>query len=242
MPTIVITGASSGLGLAFLSHHAHQCPETTVLALDTTPLPQQASSLPNVRFHRVDITDEPALASISATVSDRISLLIHCAGIRGLVPDVVKQRGGDVAVAETWEVMTRETMARTFEVNTWGSFNVIKTFLPQLRQAGAGGLAKVVVLSSRMGSVSSNTSGGSYAYRTSKAALNAVVKSFSIDVPEVVFLLLHPGRVETGLVEWKEEGAMSVQESLVDCLKVIDSAEKKDSGTLLDRFGEVIEW
>lgn len=98
------------------------------------------------------------------------------------------------------------------------------------------------MLSSRMGSVAANNAGGGYAYRASKAALNAVVKSFSIDVPEVVWCLLHPGRVETGLVEWKEEGAISVQESLVDCLKIIDGLGVERNGKLIDRFGVEIAW
>ena len=79
-------------------------------------------------------------------------------------------------------------------------------------------------------------------HRASKAALNALVKSFSIDVGDVTFLLLHPGRVETGLVGWKEEGAMSVGESLETCLKAIEGCGKGDSGTFVDRFGEVIAW
>lgn len=93
-----------------------------------------------------------------------------------------------------------------------------------------------------MGSVASNSSGGGYAYRASKAALNAVVKSLSIDVPEVAFLLLHPGRVETGLVGWKEDGAISVEESLGDCLRVMEGMGKGGVVRFVDRFGEVIPW
>lgn len=81
-----------------------------------------------------------------------------------------------------------------------------------------------------------------YAYRASKAALNAIIKSFAIDVPEVTFLLLHPGRVETGLVEWKEEGAVSAEESVRDCMLVIDGLESDESGTFTDRFGVIIPW
>lgn len=92
-----------------------------------------------------------------------------------------------------------------------------------------------------MGSIVSNTSGGGYAYRASKAVLNAIVRSFSIDEPGVKFLLLHPGRVETGLVGWKEEGAVGVEESLRDCLGVIEG-EGWGSGGLVDRFGEEIPW
>ena len=146
---------------------------------------------------------------------------------------------GNVAAAETLAVMTRATMLQTFETNTFGTFNLIQTFLPNLLLAPA---PKVVILSSRMGSVSSNVSGGGYAYRASKAALNAVVKSFSIDVPDVAFLLLHPGRVETGLVGWKEEGAISVEESVGDCLRVIEGLEREGSGRLVDRYGAEIKW
>jgi NAD(P)-dependent dehydrogenase (short-subunit alcohol dehydrogenase family) len=145
------------------------------------------------------------------------------------------------------DVMDHTTMLRTFEINTWGTFNVMRAFLANLKLAAAANKGetgyqepKVVILSSRMGSVTANIAGGGYAYRASKAALNAVVKSFVIDVPEVQFLMLHPGRVETGLVEWKEEGAISVDESLRDCLRVIDSTE--GSGRLVDRFGVDIPW
>lgn len=87
-----------------------------------------------------------------------------------------------------------------------------------------------------------NTAGSAYAYRASKAALNAVIKSFSIDVPNVVWVLLHPGRVESGLVMCREEGAISAEESVGMMVPLIEMFEKGDSGRFLDRFGERIEW
>jgi NAD(P)-dependent dehydrogenase (short-subunit alcohol dehydrogenase family) len=182
-----------------------------------------------------------------------VSLLIHCAGTSGLVPDIIEERKNDaqqnnrvlgeadVAEAEAYQVMDRATMMRTLEVNAFGTFNVLSRFVPCLLE-GEG--AKMVVLSSRMGSVGGKEKGGGYAYRASKAALNVVVRSFSVDVPGVQFLLLHPGRVETGLVERKEEGAISVEESVRDCVEVIERLgwEGSKSATFVDRFRVEIPW
>jgi NAD(P)-dependent dehydrogenase (short-subunit alcohol dehydrogenase family) len=248
MSTILITGASSGLGLAFLKHYTSTRPAPKILAVDITPLPSSVLDLSNVDFHNIDITSEASLVQLATKLEHektKLDLLIHSAGVRGLVPAIIhdlRETGGDIAPAETYEVMTKETMLRTFEINTWGTFNLIKQLLPCIIPSGSESIPKVVILSSRMGSVSSNVAGGGYAYRASKAALNAVVKSFAIDVPNVAFLMLHPGRVETALVEWKEEGAISVEESIADCLKVIEKSGKENSGTLVDRFGEMITW
>ncbi|KAH6620071.1 hypothetical protein C7974DRAFT_225692 [Boeremia exigua] len=237
--TILITGAASGLGLAFLLHYASQTPPPFLIAIDTVPFPPDLPKFKRLGF-RADVTSPEELYVAQTAVDDEpIGLIIHCAGIRGLVPRVVAEQPGDVAAAETLAVMDRSTFTKTLEVNTWGTFNLVTSFLPSLKMAED---PKVVIMSSRMGSVSANVAGGGYAYRASKAALNAVVKSFAIDIPEVTFLLLHPGRVETGLVEWKEDGAISTQESLSDCLKVIDGLKKEDSGKFVDRFGETIAW
>ncbi|KAJ4373916.1 hypothetical protein N0V83_002655 [Neocucurbitaria cava] len=248
--TILITGASSGLGLAFTKHYTSQPSTRTIIAVDHERFPTEnyfddVGYTPGLlHFHRLDITYSLDFEIVPDLIGDTpVHLIIHCAGIRGLVPDIVEEDKGDVAAAETLEVMDKQTMLKTFETNTWGTFNVIRSFLPNLKLAAKENQQpKVIILSSRMGSISSNDGGGGYAYRASKAALNAVVKSFSVDVPDVMFLLLHPGRVETGLVQWREEGAISVEESVRDCLKVIEGLGRKESGDFVDRFGERIDW
>ncbi|KAI4637938.1 hypothetical protein J4E83_000756 [Alternaria metachromatica] len=249
--TIIITGASSGLGLAFVQYYASLPTPTNIIAIDNRSFPPQIAERYGavIRSHQIDITSAQKIQDLASTLeSAPISLIIHCAGIRGLVPRIVaQQKQGDknVAATETLEAMNHETMMKTFEINTWGTFNVLRAFLPQLRSAAAqSSKPKVVILSSRMGSISANTAGGGYAYRASKAALNAVVKSLTIDVPDVQFLMLHPGRVETRLVEWKEEGAIGVEESVKDCMRVLEKMDEErwESGRLVDRFGVTIPW
>ncbi|KAG9816852.1 NAD(P)-binding protein, partial [Aureobasidium melanogenum] len=166
-------------------------------------------------------------------------IFVHSVGIRGLVPAVENAQPDSVAAAETLDVMDLSTLMHTFQVNAAGTFLLIRALLPNLRRANA---AKVVVMSSRMGSLGYNTTGSAYAYRASKAALNAMIKSFSIDVPGVVFVLCHPGRVESRLVKYKEEGAISAEESVLGLLPLVQAWDKNNSGRFYDRFGQPIVW
>jgi NAD(P)-dependent dehydrogenase (short-subunit alcohol dehydrogenase family) len=240
MPTILISGAASGLGQAFLDAYSNN-KSNTVIAIDKEHIPQSAyqNRAATIRSHIVDVTDESSINHF-ATLLNRapIDLFIHSVGIRGLVPSVEDAQPESVA-AETLHAMDLSTLMHTFQVNAAGTFLLIRSLLPSLRQANSG---KVVIMSSRMGSVGHNTTGSAYAYRASKAAVNAMVKSFSIDVPEVVFVLCHPGRVESRLVKYKEDGAISAQESVSGLLPLVQSWNQNDSGRFYDRFGQPIVW
>ena len=160
------------------------------------------------------------------------------------MPAVEDAHPDDVAAAETLAVMDSATMLRTYEVNAVGTFTLLKHLIPHLRRDAARP-PRVVIMSSRMGSISYNTTGGAYAYRASKAALNAIVKSFSIDVADACFACVHPGRVETGLVKTREEGAISAEESVETMLGVIERLGVEGgltSGCFVDRWGNDIGW
>ncbi|KAJ7778590.1 C-factor [Mycena maculata] len=249
---IVVTGASSGLGLAFFQHHA-QDTHTSVIGVDRAPWTDAHGHRharlrvgPAGLFTQLDITATPAELSQWAAreaISTRpVALVLHCAGVRGLVPAVEDALPHDVGAAETLQAMDAATMHTAFDVNVVGTLHILRALLPGLRLAAARQLRpKVVVMSSRMGSVSANVGGGGYAYRASKAALNAIVKSFSVDVPEVCFACVHPGRVETGLVKTREEGAISCEESLQDMLPLIQRLGDQ-SCCFVDRFGKEVPW
>ena len=72
--------------------------------------------------------------------------------------------------------------------------------------------------------------------------MNAVVRSFSVDVPEAIWVIVHPGRVETGLVGVKEEGAAYVGHATGEVLSLMRNLEGKDNGRFMDRFGRDIAW
>ena len=191
-----------------------------------------------LRIFTFDVRDETQITARLEAVK-YIDLVIHSAGVRGLEPSVSIETSDDVAKAETVDVLTAGTMMETFHVNAVGTFLLIRALLPKFRP---GGGSKVVVMGSRMGSMGSNATGGGYAYRASKAALNAIVKSFSVDLPKVVFAIVHPGRVESGFVAVKEDGAISAEESVGDVLGLVGRLRKEDSGRFFDQFGEEVPW
>ena len=263
MPVILITGAGSGLGLAFLEHYA-QDPSNIIFAIDRTwpePLPDSFHKS-QVHQQTVDVTSEAHLEALVFELyhqirtltkegHPKIDLVIHSAGIRGLVPVVPIRESSDVAKAETLQVMDVATLMKAFEVNVAGTFSLVRSMLPLL-QHRRGWLApdfssikvsKVVIMGSRMASISSNTGGGGYAYRASKAALNAIVKSLPLDVPDVCFVVAHPGRVATKLCDGvREDNAMEADEVLPGIVQLIEGWSLKDSGRFVDRFGNDIGW
>ena len=241
MPTVLVSGAANGLGAAFAEAYRTQT-ETTVITIDRAPI---HSHHENVLMFSVDVSSQDSINEFTKAIKEQsIDLIIHSAGMRGLVPLLEDQYPDDVPACETLNVMDFATLTRAYQINAGGTFMLLRALLPNLKKAGN---PKVIVMSSRMGSIGNNElpnkdAGSAYAYRASKAAMNAIVRSFAVDVPQVSFILCHPGRVETKLVRCKEQGAISVEESVKTILPLIERWNKKDSGNFYDRFGEPIQW
>lgn len=275
--TILISGAASGIGAAFLAHYARAEPDCVIYALDRTPFDpplslggvstSTSSSLQGVAFTSastfdsnpldtarprihtltIDITDPAALATLSLRLAETaipLDLVIHSAGVRGLSASVPLQNPSDVARAETLATTDAASMHAAFSVNALGTFLLLQALVPALLLARE---PKVVVMGSRMGSLALNArgvaAGGGYAYRASKAGVNAVVRTLAVDVPRVVWVVLHPGRVETGLVGGvREERAIEVEEAVRGLVGLVEGLGMRDSGRFVDREGRDIPW
>lgn len=202
MARILITGAGRGIGHALASRLGAQ--GHTVFAASRRPV-EAAAETPNLRQVILDVTDQGSIAAAAAALADEpLDIVINNAGIFG-------PRGAGLGRIDdaVWH--------EVFATNVIGAYRVSEAFLPHLRR---GREKKLVTISSRMGSIGANTTGGEYIYRSSKAAVNAVMRSLAVDLaPEgIIVAVLHPGWVRTDMggpgatldVETSAEGLAAV--------------------------------
>ena len=226
MPTLLITGANRGIGLELTRSYAadgwsvHACCRQ----------PDRARALRTVEgqvmLHRVDVTDGLRVASLARELADEpIDLLINNAGVYG-----PRDGFGKIQFDEWPEV---------FEINSIAPLRLAQRFV---NLVAASERKLIVNISSRMGSISANSGGGNYIYRSSKAALNMVVKSLSIDLAErgVTVVAFHPGWVQTDM--GGSEAAVTPAESVAGMRAVIEGLGTADSGKFFDYTGEEIPW
>lgn len=178
---VIVTGASRGIGLELTRLALRQGHEVLAVARHpeaSTALSELAGEFrAQLRLHTADLRDANAAASISAATKDwlLVDLLFNNAGI-------------------LLEGHTREDFLESFLVNAVAPFEVVRSLLPRLKLSAN---PRVVNLTSRMGSISDNSSGGHYSYRASKAALNMINRSLALDHPWLTSVVVHPGWVRT---------------------------------------------
>jgi NAD(P)-dependent dehydrogenase (short-subunit alcohol dehydrogenase family) len=225
---IVITGANRGIGLELARRYLER--GATVHAAVRTPDPAGelallAAKSERLRIGTCDVALDSSVASFAAALPSAIDLLINNAGVR--------TRRDELADLELEEAI------EMYQVNALGPMRVTRALLPRLR--GASG-AKVVNITSGLGSISDNDSGGSYGYRMSKAALNMASRSMSCDLASrgIVVVALSPGWVRTDM--GGPRAAISVSQSAAGLLDVIDRLTLQDTGSFLDFRGERLAW
>ena len=239
MPTILISGAGSGIGNTFLEHYSKDS-ANTIHALDVSWSEDVKAheAAAKVITHTVNSASQESLDELTSKLNNTpIDLFIHSAAIRGLNPEIQK-KDDNPAKAELLDVITPEIFTQTLTVNTVGTFMLIRAVLPNLKAAKS---PKVIVMGSGMGSIANNK-GGAYAYGASKAGLNYVVKSFVGDVPEVIFGTIHPGKVESRMTHVREDGAIDADEAIAMMLPIIDGMKPEQSGMFVTRENKPIPW
>ena len=233
MKTILITGASRGIGLELVRQLAtsSQC---EIIATCRDPesseeLNDIAKTYPDkVKVLPLDVESETSIESLAKQLEgDSIDLLYNNAGILDW---------------RTIEELEAPVMERIYKVNVVGAMLVLRSFLPHLRRANA---PLVVNVSSRLGSISlrGNTQlGGAIGYSASKAALNMLTKQASIDLAAdgITVVSISPGWVRTDM--GGPDAKYSVEESVEKIIRNTEGFEPKDSGGFFGEDGETIPY
>lgn len=221
MATYLVTGANRGIGLEY----CHQLKER---GDDVIAVCRSASDELNNLGIRVetdiDITDESSIANLLKQLDgESIDVLINNAGI-------VERMGLDN--------LDFESIRRQFEVNAIAPLRLTQALLANLKSG-----SKVIMMTSRMGSIDDNTSGGQYGYRMSKVAMSMAGKSLSEDLKSkgIPVAILHPGLVKTRMTNFTASG-ITTETSVKGLLARIDELNMDNTGTFWHANGEVLPW
>lgn len=219
MATILITGANRGIGLEMARQLATRGDDVIAACRRTSP---DLDQLGVEVIEQVDVADQESVDRLGdALQGRRLDWLINNAGIL--------QR-------TALDNLDYAAMERQFQVNSMAPLRVTATLLPNLSQG-----SRVFIITSRMGSIEDNTSGGAYGYRMSKAAVNMVGKSLSVDLREdgIGVFLLHPGWVST---EMTDRTGIPAEQSAAGLIKTMDRLELDQSGSFWHQEGYELPW
>lgn len=226
--TILITGANRGIGLEYVKQYAkegHQVYATVRDPAQASALQQLAAEQSNVQVLALDVADVTAIRDLAGQLSAiTVDTLISNAGT------YPESRFGKTD-PQAW--------LHAFQVNTLTTYYLAEAFLPQLRRASQ---PKLIAMTSKMGSIEDNSSGGEYIYRSSKTALNMVVKSLALDLREfnIAVAALHPGWVRTDM--GGPNGLIDAETSVRGLRQVIDALSCAQSGSFIAYDGQAIPW
>jgi NAD(P)-dependent dehydrogenase (short-subunit alcohol dehydrogenase family) len=220
MKHAVITGANCGIGLELARHYqAAGWRVTGVCRKTSTELDELAAQI----IEGIDVTSEECVEQLVTSLQGQtIDLLINNAG---------------VFLNETLAKLDFDTIRLQMEVNAFAPLRICEALLPNM-QAGS----KIANITSLMGSIADNGSGGYYGYRASKAAFNALGRSLAMDLKEhgIAVAQLHPGFVKTRMVNF--DGLLSPEESAAGLAERIEALNLEDSGSFWHSNGKELPW
>jgi len=220
MATTLITGANRGIGLALARQFTARGDQVIGVCRQSS----DALKATGARVEAgIDVTDEAALAALADKLRDvRLDILVLNAGI---------------LESDAFSTLAIDAFRRQIEVNALGPLLVVHALRDRLADGG-----KVALITSRMGSMADNTSGGYYGYRASKAALNAIGKSLSVDLAPrgISVVLLHPGYVATEMVGGS--GDVTPEQAATQLIARIDALVPANTGAFQHANGTLLPW
>lgn len=221
MATYVITGANRGIGFEFCRQLLAKGETVVAVCRQASP---ELKDLGLQVIEGIEITSDASVAALRQAFQDKpIDVLINNAGII----EGVSLQNLDFA-----------SIRRQFEVNALGALRVTEALLPNLKRG-----AKIILMTSRMGSIGDNSSGGSYGYRMSKAALSMAGKSLAHDLKPagIAVAIIHPGLVQTRMTGFTPSG-ITPEISVQGLLARIAELNLNNTGTFWHSNGEVLPW
>lgn len=223
MATVVITGGNRGIGLELIRGF-HERGDRVIVACRRSS--EELASL-DVEVHEgVDVSDPASVREFAARLDEEaVDVLVNNAGLLSI------QSLGDI------DEQAVEEMEAQFRVNSLGPVLMSQAVAPRM---GRGG--RIAIITSRMGSIADNTSGGSYGYRMSKAAVNIAGVSLARDLEEkgIAVGLLHPGFVKTDMT--RHQGNVEPAEAAANLLRRIDELSLDNTGSFRHANGEALPW
>lgn len=220
VPTILITGANRGIGLALTKKYAAK--NHNVIAICRTNSEELKNTNAKI-ITNIDITNIKSIQTLITMLKNiNIDILINNAG----------QWCND-----SIEDMNFDNIQANFLINAIGTLRIITSLKSNFTER-----SKIIIITSKMASITENISGGRYGYRMSKAALNAAGKSLSIDFKQdnIPVVMIHPGWVKTAM--GGPNALISTEESAAHILKVIEKIKLSDSGNFYNYDGSSIKW
>ncbi len=226
MPTILITGANRGIGLELTRTFAKDGWRVHACCRD----PEGANELRHVDgsvvVHRLDVTDGAKVAGLAGELEgETIDILFNNAGVYG------PRTGFGETDYDAWESV--------FSINVFAPLRMAECFVGHVARSER---KLILNMSSIMGSIAENESGGSYIYRASKAALNNITKTLSVDLARqgITVVAFHPGWVQTDM--GGQQAAVSTRDSVQGLRRVIGGLTAKDNGGFFAYDGHKLPW
>jgi NAD(P)-dependent dehydrogenase (short-subunit alcohol dehydrogenase family) len=246
MATYLVTGANRGIGYEYCKQIQARGDKAIALCRHSSQALDELSQRTGMRIETgIDISDDSAISSLVQSLQQQpIDVLINNAGIYR------QSRLDDLNI---------DGIREQFEINAIAPLKLTQALLPNLRQSAhstdaksadaksadvnSKGAPKIAMMTSRMGSIGDNTSGGSYGYRLSKVAVSMAGKSLAYDLkPQgIAVAILHPGLVSTDMTNFTSSG-ISPADSVKGLLARIDELTLETTGTFWHANGDVLPW